>query len=41
MEEAIRNKNMVDGQIKPINGMNEQLLSAFYSIDRYDFMPSH
>ena len=30
---------MIEGQIKPINGMNEQLLSAFYSIDRNDFMP--
>ena len=33
------NKNMVDGQVKPINGMNEQLLSTFYSLDRSDFMP--
>ena len=39
MEETILNKNMVEGQIKPINGMNEQLLSAFYSLDRNDFMP--
>ena len=33
------NKNMVDGQIKPINGMNGDLLSIFYSLDRLDFMP--
>ena len=39
MEESRLNKNMVDGQIKPINGMNEYLLSAFYSFDRNDFMP--
>lgn len=39
MEEAVLNNNMVEGQIKPINGMTEQLLSIFYSIDRNDFMP--
>ena len=38
MEQKL-NKNMVEGQIKPINGMNEQLLFAFYSLDRNDFMP--
>ncbi len=39
MEEASLNKNMIEGQIKPINGMSEELLSAFYSLDRNDFMP--
>ena len=39
MEEATLNKNMIEGQIKPINGMSEQLLSVFYSLDRNDFMP--
>tara|TARA_Y100000816_G_scaffold20273_1_gene13188 strand:- start:357 stop:1007 length:651 start_codon:yes stop_codon:yes gene_type:complete len=39
MEESNLNKNMVDGQIKPINGMNDDLLSIFYSLDRLDFMP--
>ena len=39
MAEATLNKNMIDGQIKPINGMTEKLLSAFYSLDRDDFMP--
>jgi protein-L-isoaspartate(D-aspartate) O-methyltransferase len=39
MDETVLNKNMVDGQIKPINGMSEQLLSAFYSLNRNDFMP--
>ena len=39
MEEATLNKNMIEGQIKPINGMSEELLSAFYSLDRNDFMP--
>jgi len=39
MEDGILNKSMVEGQIKPIGGMNEQLLSVFYSLDRNDFMP--
>jgi len=39
MEEATLNKNMIEGQIKPINGMSEELLSTFYSLDRNDFMP--
>ena len=39
MEEATLNKNMIEGQIKPINGMSEELLSVFYSLDRNDFMP--
>ena len=39
MAEVTLNKNMIDGQIKPINGMTGKLLSAFYSLDRCDFMP--
>ena len=39
MAEATPNKNMIQGQIKPINGMSEELLSIFYSLDRDDFMP--
>ena len=39
MRETLLNKNMVKGQIKPINGMSEKLLSVFYSLDRNDFMP--
>ena len=39
MAEATLNKNMIEGQIKPINGMREELLSVFYSLDRNDFMP--
>ena len=39
MAEATLNKNMIEGQIKPINGMSEELLSIFYSLDRNDFMP--
>ena len=39
MAEAKLNKNMIEGQIKPINGMSGELLSVFYSLDRNDFMP--
>ena len=39
MAEKTLNKNMIEGQIKPINGMSEELLSVFYSLDRNDFMP--
>ena len=39
MAEATLNKNMIEGQIKPINGMSEELLSIFNSLDRNDFMP--
>ena len=39
MAEAALNKNMIEGQIKPINGMSEEILTAFYSLDRNDFMP--
>ena len=38
MEEATLNKNMIEGQIKPINGMSEELLSAclLYTSDAAD-----
>ena len=39
MENLNLNKAMVDGQIKPINGMSNELVSIFYSLDRSIFMP--
>ena len=39
MNNEALNKNMVDGQIKPINGMTERIVSTFYSLDRNNFMP--
>ena len=39
MENSILNKKMVDGQIRPINGMHDDLVSIFNSLDRLDFMP--
>ena len=39
MEINADNLRMVNGQIKPINGMTEKLVSIFYSLNREDFMP--
>ena len=39
MNNEALNKNMVDGQIKPINGMTEKIVSTFYALDRNNFMP--
>ena len=39
MEINSDNLRMVQGQIKPINGMNEKLVSIFNSLNRKDFMP--
>ena len=39
MEPKAENLRMVNGQIKPINGMTEKLVSIFNSLDREVFMP--
>ncbi len=39
MEINTNNLQMVNGQIKPINGMTEKLVSIFKSLNRADFMP--
>ena len=39
METNADNLRMVNGQIKPINGMTEKLVSIFNSLNRGDFMP--
>ena len=39
MKNNTRNLNMVNGQIKPINGIGERITSIFYSLDRSDFIP--
>ena len=40
MEINIDNLQMVNGQIKPINGMTEKLVTIFKSLNRGDFMPA-
>ena len=39
MEINADNLRMVNGQIKPINGMTEKLVSVFNSLNREDFIP--
>ena len=39
MEINADNLRMVNGQIKPINGMTEKLVSIFNSLNREDFIP--
>ena len=39
MEINVDNSKMVNGQIKPINGMTEKLVSIFNSLNRENFMP--
>ena len=39
MENNSNNTKMVNGQIKPINGISENLVSIFYNLDRSSFFP--
>ena len=39
MTSKTHNSNMVNGQIKPINGISERIVSIFHSLDRSSFMP--
>ena len=39
MDSQLLNKNMIEGQIKPIGGMKKNILEAFSSINRDDFVP--
>ena len=39
MTSKTHNSNMVNGQIKPINGISQRIVSIFHSLDRSSFMP--
>ena len=39
MDSQLLNNNMIEGQIKPIGGIQKQILEAFSSINRDDFVP--
>ncbi len=41
MDSHLLNKNMVEGQIKPIGGIQKNILEAFNSINRDDFVPEN
>ena len=40
MTSKTHNSNMVNGQIKPINGISQRIVSIFHSLDRSSFMPN-
>ena len=39
MDQTTLNNNMIDGQIRPINGISKEVISAFSTVDRSDFVP--
>ena len=39
MDQTTLNNNMIDGQIRPINGISKEVISAFSSVNRSDFVP--
>ena len=41
MDSHLLNKNMIEGQIKPIGGMQKNILQAFSSVNRDDFVPQN
>ena len=40
MDQTTLNNNMIDGQIRPINGISKEVISAFSSVNRSDFVPN-
>ena len=41
MDQITLNNNMIDGQIRPINGISKEVISAFSSVNRADFVPDN
>ena len=39
MDQTTLNNNMIDGQIRPINGISKEVISAFSSVNRSNFVP--
>ena len=39
MDQTTQNNTMIDGQIKPINGISKEVISAFSSVNRSNFVP--
>ena len=39
MDQTALNNNMIDGQIRPINGISKEIILAFSSINRSHFVP--
>ena len=39
MDTYLENKNMIDGQVKPLSNIEPSILEALYNIDRKDYIP--
>ena len=41
MDTYLKNKNMIDGQVKPLSNIDSSILEALYNIDRKDYIPEN
>ena len=41
MDTYLENKNMIDGQVKPLSNIEPSILEALYNIDRKDYTPEN
>ena len=41
MNTYLENKNMIDGQVKPLSNIEPSILEALYNIDRKDYIPEN
>ena len=41
MDTYLENKNMIDGQVKPLSNIESSILEALYNIDRKDYVPEN
>ena len=41
MDTYLENKNMIDGQVKPLSNIEPSILEALYNIDRKDYVPAN
>ena len=41
MDNYLENKNMIDGQVKPLSNIEPKILEALYNIDRKDYIPEN
>ena len=41
MDIYLENKNMIDGQVKPLSNIKPSILEALYNIDRKDYIPDN
>ena len=41
MDNYLENKNMIDGQVKPLSNIEPSILEVLYNIDRKDYIPEN